>query len=217
MDYAAPVYPESLIESGLDGMAKITFTVTEKGLVADPVITETSKPEFGESALKAIKDWRFRPGTEDGEPISMKVTLPFKFTASPDKKLNAALGRKVFQAIEEDKIVKVRKLDEQPIVATRSKAMYPPQLAGTGKQERVKVKVVIGPDGLVYNPLVEVINEKAFYVPALVAAAQWTFEIPMEDGIPVYVEFEMTVWVFEGESPPGMGETGRIKQTAPAN
>ena len=95
--------------------------------------------------------------------------------------------------------------------------MYPPELQGSGVDERVKVKVVIGPDGLVYNPLIEVIDETKFYVPALVAAARWTFEIPKVDGEPVYAEFEMTIWVFEGERPPGQGETGRILQKAPAS
>jgi TonB family protein len=216
LDYQAPVYPESLVETGKDGLVKITFTVSDKGLVEDPVVKEASEPEFGESALKALKEWRFRPGTEDGKPISMKVTLPFKFTASPENKLNAALGRKVFTAIE-DPIVKVRDLDEQPMVATRTRAIYPAQLEGTGKEERVKVMVVIGPDGLVYNPMIQVIEEKAFYIPALIAASQWTFEPPMEDENPVYVDFEMTIWVFEGETPPGRGETGRIKQKAPTS
>lgn len=216
LDYQAPVYPESLVETGLDGDVKITFTVTEKGMVEDPVIKEASEPEFGESALKALKEWRFRPATEDGKPVSMKVTLPFKFTASPENKLNAALGRKVFAPITES-IVKAKKLDEQPIVATRVRPMYPPQLEGTGEQERIKVKVVIGPDGLVYNPMIEVIKQKAFYVPALVAAARWTYEIPKVDGEPVYAEFDMTIWVFEGERPPGQGETGRITTKAPTS
>ena len=214
LDTVAPIYPESLRESGQDGEVKITFTVTEKGLVEDPVVTEATAPEFGEAALKAVKDWRFRPATEDGDPVSLKVSLPFKFSAAPEDKLNAALGRKAFAPIA-DPIVKSKKLDDQPTVITRVRPMYPPQLAGTGQSERVKVRVVIGPDGLVYNPSIDVIEQKAFYIPALVAAARWTYDIPKVDGEPVYAEFDMTIWVFEGDRPPGQGETGRIIQQAP--
>lgn len=216
LDTVTPAYPESLRESGQDGEVKITFTVTDKGLVEDPVVMEATAPEFGEAALKVLKEWRFRPATEDGKPVSMKVTLPFKFSAAPEDKLNAALGRKVFAPIN-DPIVKSKKLDEQPIVVSRVRPMYPPQLAGSGQSERVKVTVVIGPDGLVYNPSIDAIEEKAFYIPALVAAARWTYEIPKVDGEPVYAEFDMTIWVFEGDRPPGQGETGRVMRNAPTN
>jgi len=208
LDYQAPVYPQALEDSGRDGTAKITFTVTTKGLVKDPVIKSASEPEFGESALEALKEWRFRPGTEDGDPIDMKVTLPFQFTASAEDKLNATLDRKVFNPIT-DPIVKARKLDSQPVVTKRVRPVYPQSLAGTGTQERVKVEVVIGPDGLIYNPSIEVIKEKSFYLPVLLAAASWTFEPPLDDGVPVYAKFKMTVWIYEGEEPPG-GYTGRV-------
>ncbi len=209
LDYQAPVYPQALKDSGKDGTVKITFTVSKKGLVKDPVIKSASEPEFGESALQALKEWRFRPGTENGEPIDMKVTLPFQFTASVEDKLNAALGRKVFNPIT-DPIVKTRKLDSKPVVSKRVRPVYPPSLAGTGAEERVKVEVVIGPDGLIYNPSIEVIQEKRFYLPVLLAAANWTFEPPLDNGVPVYTRFKMTVWIYEGEEPPG-GYTGRVK------
>ena len=208
MDYQAPVYPESLLDSGKDGLAKITFTVNERGLVEDPVVAEASEPEFGESALAAVREWRFRPGTEDDVAVSMKVSLPFQFTASPENKINAALHPKVFKVIDET-IVPAKDLDSRPVVATRKRVPYPEALKGSGTEERVTLPVVIGPDGLIYNPEVIKFTVKEFYVPALVTAAQWTFEPPMKDGKPAYAQFELTIWVMEGDAPTGRGETGR--------
>ena len=209
IDTTTPVYPESLIDSGLDGVAKIKFTVNEKGLVEDADVLEATKPEFGEAALVALKQWRFKPATVDGEPVSKKVSIPFQFTASIENKLNARIGRKVYQEITADK-VRPRDLDERPVVVKRVRAPYPPQLDGTGVDERVTVEVTIGPDGLVYNPDITKVQQPVFLLPALVAASQWEFEPPLKDGKPVYCAFEMTVWVYEGESPPGRGETGRL-------
>lgn len=208
LDTIAPVYPDALIESGKDGVAKLTFVVNKKGLVEDPTVTETSEPEFGEAAMAAIREWRFRPATVDGKPVSKKVSIPFQFTASTENKLNAHVGRKVYSTIDA-KLVRTRDLDERPVVVERARAPYPPALAGSGLDERVAVNVTIGPDGKVYNPEVLDMDRPVFLIPALVGAAGYVFEPPMKDGKPVYSTFEMTIWVYEGDTPPGRGETGR--------
>jgi len=208
MDIISPVYPDSLIETGKDGVAKVTFTVNKKGLVEDPVLAEASEPEFGAAALTAIRDWRFKPAMTDGKPVSRRVSLPFKFTASPENKINARFGRKVFQLME-GHIVRTRDLDRQPVAIKKTRAPYPPELAGTGLDERVAVNVTIGPDGAVYNPTVHHIERPVFLVPALIGAAGFEFEPPRRDGHPVACDFEITIWVYEGETPPGRGETGR--------
>jgi protein TonB len=209
LDTFAPEYPEALIESGKDGFAKLTFVVTEKGLVEDPSVAEASEPEFGEAAMEAIKQWRFKPAMLDGKPISKKVAIPFQFTASPENKLNAHAGRKVYKPIDVEP-VRARDLDERPVVTKRIRAPYPPELAGSGLDERVAVDVIIGPDGKVYNPDVSKIKRPAFLIPALIGAAGFEYEPPLKDREPVYCTFEMTVWVYEGETPPGRGETGRL-------
>jgi len=208
LDTITPLYPDALIESGKDGVAKLTFVVNKKGLVEDPMVTEASEPEFGDAALVAITEWRFKPATFDGKPISQKVSLPFQFTASPENKLNAQVGRKVFKMIDVEP-VRTRDLDERPVVVEKPRAPYPPALAGSGLDERVAVNVTIGPDGKVYNPEVLDMDRPIFLIPALVGAAGYVFEPPMKDGKPVYCTFEMTIWVYEGDTPPGRGETGR--------
>jgi TonB family protein len=206
IDTTAPEYPESLIDTGSDGVAKIQFTVNGKGVVEDAEVVEATEPEFGEAALEALKQWRFRPATVDGKPVSKKVVLPFRFTASIEDKLNAAIGRKVYQEITAKKLL-ARNLDERPIVVKRVRALYPPQLNGSGVDERVTVQVTIGPDGLVYNPDIIQVQQPDFLLPGLVAASQWEFEPPLKNGKPVYCSFEMTVWVYEGETPPDGGGT----------
>jgi TonB family protein len=208
LDTIAPVYPAALTESGKDGVAKLAFTVNEKGLVENPSVVEATEPEFGEAAMEAIKEWRFKPAMVDGKPVSKKVAIPFQFTASLEDKLNAQVGRKVYQPIDA-KPVRARDLDERPVVIKRIRAPYPPDLAGTGLDERVAVDVIIGPDGKVYNPEVAKIKRPLFLIPALIGAAGFEYEPPVKDGQPVYCSFEMTVWVYEGETPPGRGETGR--------
>jgi TonB family protein len=77
-----PDYPYSL-ESILSGTAVVVFTVRADGKVADPSVLEADDVRFGEAAVAAIQDWRFRPAQVKGAPVDCRMTMPFVFVA-PD-------------------------------------------------------------------------------------------------------------------------------------
>ena len=73
------LYPRALKDSGVDGMAVVTFYVDEKGRVRMPHTTDYSHISFGESALSTVKEWRFKPPTVNGKPVSIHVQQRFNF------------------------------------------------------------------------------------------------------------------------------------------
>jgi protein TonB len=75
----APEPPASFSRSGATGLVTVTFTVDDKGNVQDPSVVKSSHHELDESALAAIKKWRFKPAKKDGVPVAIKVTIPIKF------------------------------------------------------------------------------------------------------------------------------------------
>ena len=52
------------------------------GRVGDAKIVRSLDTEYGldQEALKAAKQWRFVPGTKDGHPVAVLVTLEMTFT-----------------------------------------------------------------------------------------------------------------------------------------
>jgi protein TonB len=78
---AAPEYPEKLRRDGVAGIVVIKCTIDETGSVVDPTIEKSSNPDFDQSALDAVKKWKFKPARMDGNPVAKKVSIPIKFVA----------------------------------------------------------------------------------------------------------------------------------------
>jgi TonB family protein len=60
------------------GSATISLTVDRDGTTKDLKVETASDPEFGRRCLAAAAQWRFKPGTINGEPVRTRVMLPFK-------------------------------------------------------------------------------------------------------------------------------------------
>lgn len=78
-----PEYPAALLGKNESGSVTIALGISPTGAVLDPVVKEATLPEFGESALKAIRQWRFLPRIKDGKPVATKVVLPLTFRPPP--------------------------------------------------------------------------------------------------------------------------------------
>ena len=72
-------YPMALIQDGPDGSAVIECIVDRTGRVCLPRIVEASREEFGWAAATAASRWRFAPPTVQGQPVDVKVQIPFEF------------------------------------------------------------------------------------------------------------------------------------------
>ncbi len=75
-----PRYPYLAKRDDITGSVTLQFTITKEGQVADMTVVE-SYPQgvFDETALKAIEQYRFKPGVKDGKAVDVKVNLPIKF------------------------------------------------------------------------------------------------------------------------------------------
>lgn len=72
-------YPMALIQEGPDGSAVIECIIDRTGRVCLPRIVEASREEFGWAAATAASRWRFAPPTVNGQPVDVKVRIPFEF------------------------------------------------------------------------------------------------------------------------------------------
>ena len=76
----APLYPFRAREQGVEGVVQVKILVNADGSVGEVQIM-ASRPEgvFEESVMKAVPQWRFKPGTIEGKAVTAWVVTALKF------------------------------------------------------------------------------------------------------------------------------------------
>ena len=68
----APQYPRNALVQGVEGWVLVEFTIGTEGQVKDPRILKSEPPGiFDESALSAVKRFRFKPRTIGTTPVEV--------------------------------------------------------------------------------------------------------------------------------------------------
>ena len=78
---AAPQYPQSVAKRGQSGWVQLEFTIDESGFVKDPKVLQwEGSKAFEAPSIKALKQWRYAPKFENGEPVAAisRVQLDYK-------------------------------------------------------------------------------------------------------------------------------------------
>lgn len=84
-------YPASAVKAKKQGRVIVTFIVQKDGSITHAKIARSIDPELDAEALRVVKGMpKWTPGTQLGKPVSVKYTLPVKFSlqkdATPGKK-----------------------------------------------------------------------------------------------------------------------------------
>jgi len=73
-----PVWPDLSLRIK-HGTALLWIGIGEDGTVRDMEVLKASRIEFAESAVEAIRRWKFTPGMKDGQPVPVAVQVTTKF------------------------------------------------------------------------------------------------------------------------------------------
>ncbi len=63
----------------LEGYVLIAYIISAEGLVEHPVVLRTTHEALNQTALAAMDEWRFVPGTVKGKPVATTAAQEFKF------------------------------------------------------------------------------------------------------------------------------------------
>jgi TonB family protein len=76
----APVYPREAERLGIKGWVDVEFTIAPDGTTRD-VIVRNAEPArtFDQSAVDAVKRWRFEPVKRDGAAVSQRAAMRIRF------------------------------------------------------------------------------------------------------------------------------------------
>lgn len=76
-----PNYTSPAMQARVEGLVVMDAVVLPDGTVGDVTIVRSLDRTFGldEEAIKAVKQWRFRPGRRAGDPVAMLVSVEMVF------------------------------------------------------------------------------------------------------------------------------------------
>jgi TonB family protein len=82
--FAAPYYPQSAKQLGLEGTVYVSALITRTGRIGEARLQKSSgNRELDESAVRGSESWKLLPGTVDGATACMWVTIPVVFKIAP--------------------------------------------------------------------------------------------------------------------------------------
>lgn len=77
-----PAYTREAMQAKIQGSVWLRVVITEKGDVGEVTVTRSLDKEYGldEEAIKAARQWTFKPAEKDGKPVAVFVTIELTFT-----------------------------------------------------------------------------------------------------------------------------------------
>jgi len=77
--HANPIYPPIPLAARKEGLVILEALIAEDGTVRDVKVLRRA-PLFEESAIAAVRQWRFSPTLLNGEPVPIVMTVTVGFT-----------------------------------------------------------------------------------------------------------------------------------------
>jgi TonB family protein len=76
-----PEYTREAMQQQIQGTVWLLCVVSETGDVTDVAISQSLDSEYGldQAAIDAARQWKFKPGRKDGQPVAVQVTLEMRF------------------------------------------------------------------------------------------------------------------------------------------
>ena len=73
-------YPQAMRRDGISGVVAIKVVINEQGEVEECNVTKSSRSEFDQSAIDAVKRWKFKPASKGGAAVKAHLVIPIKFS-----------------------------------------------------------------------------------------------------------------------------------------
>jgi len=74
-----PEYTKEARDAQIEGTVLLSITVGSDGVPRDIEVVRSLYPGLNEKAIAAVQQWKFQPGTKDGEAVSVKATIEVNF------------------------------------------------------------------------------------------------------------------------------------------
>lgn len=199
-------YPEAAHKDGTQGRVTVQFVVGKDGSIGNVSILRGVDPALDAEAIRVISGMpKWKPGTQKGEPVNVKYTVPvmFRLTPEPVEKIDEMIvvGYRTPNAPVTGEVYEVAdKMPEFPggmtgLMQHFSKNIrYPAEAHTNNIQGRVVVSVIINTDGKATNAQIVQGVAPSLDAEALRVATTMPDWTPgTKDGKPVNVKYTFPV------------------------
>ena len=199
-------YPEAAHKAGTQGRVTVQFVVGKDGSIGNVSILRGVDPALDAEAIRVISGMpKWKPGTQKGEPVNVKYTVPvmFRLTPKPVEKINEMIvvGYRTPDTPVTGEVYEVAdKMPEFPggmtgLMQHLSKNIrYPAEAHTNNIQGRVVVSVIINTEGKVTNAQIVQGVAPSLDAEALRVTGTMPDWIPgTKDGKPVNVKYTFPV------------------------
>lgn len=199
-------YPEAAHKDGTQGRVTVQFVVGKDGSIGNVSILRGVDPALDAEAIRVISGMpKWKPGTQKGEPVNVRYTVPvmFRLTPEPVEKIDEMIvvGYRNPDAPVTGEVYEVAdKMPEFPggmtgLMQHLSKNIrYPAEAHTNNIQGRVVVSVIINTEGKVTNAKIVQSVAPSLDAEALRVTGTMPDWIPgTKDGKPVNVKYTFPV------------------------
>jgi len=202
-----PQYTPEAMRARVQGVVTLECVVQSDGAVGEARVTKALNPGLDQEAIKAVKQWRFKPGHKDGKAVPVRITLEVTFTLRDTPAAGGATKPPLFPVRpltpgdtgansqpETPLVYKPGQGVSAPVLVKEVKPQYTPEAKDAKIQGVVTLECVVQPDGTIGDVEVTKPLDAGLDQAAITAVKQWRFEPGKKDGKPVRVQItlEMT-------------------------
>ncbi len=192
-------YPEEAQKNGIEGRIRVKALVGKDGIVINTEVTsDSSGGILSEPVVNAIKQTKFIPAKQFGEPVKFWYIFSFRFkinegsvTANLQNVIPETSKKAAADTAVKDEIPPFLPLEDQPrpvggADAIRKLIIYPDEAQRTGIEGLIRIKALVNTNGKVDNVVVTRDQSKGILSKPVVNAIKKVRFIPAEkDGEPV--------------------------------
>jgi len=186
-----PSYPAAAKKDKIEGTVWVKVRVDETGKVAEAKVEKSEASVLEGATIAAVKQWKFNPAISKGKPISLWVTIPFRFKLQ-DKEMSEsrpAVNMKVRPVFPTKQLPPVEnmKVDRDPEAVEQVNPKYPEKAMQDRTEGTVWTKMWIDESGNVVEVKVAKTENEVFNSAAIEAGKKWKFKPAILNGKPVAV------------------------------
>jgi TonB family protein len=185
-------YPYAAEQKQIQGQVLLKLSISEKGEVQNVEVVR-GDPILAEAAVKAAKQWEFKPFVKNGKAITVTTQIPFDFAFSD--RVEDAKATKDDNAAPDANVPKRVRVAGGVItgnIVHRVTPVYPHEAKQNRIEGTVVLRAIIDKEGSVAS--LEPISGPKELIPASIGAVQqWRYRPYILNGEPVEVETTVTV------------------------
>ena len=203
----APAYPPLARQARIQGTVVLQIVINKSGEVSDLKLY-SGHPMLAPAAIEAVKQWRYRPYEQDGQPVEIQTTVQVNFSMpdggstgvrdmTGEPVPNLAPGGQVHvcddtSANDGPRRVRVSQGVMQGLILEKHAPEYPSDARKAHIEGTVLLGAEVGKNGSICD--LALISGHPLLAPAAIdAVRQWKYRPYLLNGQPVEVETQIQV------------------------